>query len=1071
VLARLRTSDPLRDGPAQVAEAARKERPLMAARLHGETGTVERDKRGDALERKTASLSCSTRCPARSRKQTTMREAVLAGYGLADAARQTRFLPLPELPSVLRSLPWSEDLRARHLVQLGRSAWNEAGDFSRTRFLADALGNVGLSILKTELGIAALMSGAKSAADISLRANKYREVTKAITASLSVRSWTVFGKGESASPSENAMIRAVWTAIGLTAWWCGFSHAQSLITALIPNTLVVGSQRDPKTLLQEAIQRDGALPPTYTTVADPGDPTMFIATVRAGRFSESGRGPSKRKAEFDAAARALGRFRVTPSVPETAAASPCWTAHSTRPFQRELDRIENSLNYKFRDTRLAALASTHATYLNESRVGIASNATLAGQGANLLQAVTALLTIEHLATRPQVSLDALATIVSLLTRESGHHKLARALGLDGVVRTGRGQSSMEAPRIEADTLQAIAAAVFIDSERMLPDGLPKPILSLIRTDISAHSNRSLRDLLLEAAPISYLQDLAQALELQWSPLQPPNVGIVLSDTSAQSVSVEAASPEAAARTVGEILINAERGPESLPAASAPLGIQRALFRFVVEHSVSALQRGRAAGLRRLGLFALDNVGTEADAHERLRGVYRTAVACGLATNILDALRAELEAATSGARTSVSDAITAFLTEFELQVRNAEISSEAATRALGGVPEVVSLLGRLRASARSPIPVGELLDALQLLSGRAIATRVNIVAAADARSVSLLEQPGLLLETVAMLVRGVEVCTLSVNTSANEVKVVCSPCSAAEVARLAESPCREILRFGANAAVTVEDTGATLTIDQPASHEANDAFMWASAIVSSWTHQPISEAFEHVAKILHDAKNYVLAMAASAERATSEPHRRLRLLGDAEEARERALEMIAQCRQIAAPYREPLVGRMNVLSLLRDVTAELAKQLPTRIALSTRIPPGQAVILGDRLLLQLALKNLVKNAVEAQPGEGEVELTAAIEGGVVKLWIRDRGHGFDERSIALLETGGSTVSSRIGGSGVGLPAVRHVARIHRGRLAVANRADGGAEVGIELPLAGIDLVGTDTGGGDDADTVG
>lgn len=108
-----------------------------------------------------------------------------------------------------------------------------------------------------------------------------------------------------------------------------------------------------------------------------------------------------------------------------------------------------------------------------------------------------------------------------------------------------------------------------------------------------------------------------------------------------------------------------------------------------------------------------------------------------------------------------------------------------------------------------------------------------------------------------------------------------------------------------------------------------------------------------------------------------------------------------------------------------------------------------VVSADEELLERALENLVRNAIEAATaGGGHVELRAAREEGRVRLDVEDDGPGFaadHPREVRPFYT------TRPGGLGLGLPLARKIVRLHGGELALGRRATGGARVTVTLPV--------------------
>lgn len=112
---------------------------------------------------------------------------------------------------------------------------------------------------------------------------------------------------------------------------------------------------------------------------------------------------------------------------------------------------------------------------------------------------------------------------------------------------------------------------------------------------------------------------------------------------------------------------------------------------------------------------------------------------------------------------------------------------------------------------------------------------------------------------------------------------------------------------------------------------------------------------------------------------------------------------------------------------------------------------------DPVPVEQMLINLMKNAHESgcEPRQVRLELASA-EGGGADLMIVDGGPGFSEeaRQNALLPF----YTTKDTGSGMGLAFSHEVVRAHRGRIALRNGDNGGAEVLVWLPGKSVPGVG-------------
>ncbi len=156
-------------------------------------------------------------------------------------------------------------------------------------------------------------------------------------------------------------------------------------------------------------------------------------------------------------------------------------------------------------------------------------------------------------------------------------------------------------------------------------------------------------------------------------------------------------------------------------------------------------------------------------------------------------------------------------------------------------------------------------------------------------------------------------------------------------------------------------------------------------------------------------------------------------------------------------RKPRLEPLDPRDVLREVETYTRARLPRRghaIRLETEVEPLPRVR-ANRTLLEWALENLVKNAVDALQGRGGTITLAGRHdpaGGEVVLEVADDGPGVP-RALRkrVFETGVSTKES---GWGVGLSLSRRIVEeYHAGSLElVATEAAPGATFRITLPAA-------------------
>lgn len=121
------------------------------------------------------------------------------------------------------------------------------------------------------------------------------------------------------------------------------------------------------------------------------------------------------------------------------------------------------------------------------------------------------------------------------------------------------------------------------------------------------------------------------------------------------------------------------------------------------------------------------------------------------------------------------------------------------------------------------------------------------------------------------------------------------------------------------------------------------------------------------------------------------------------------------------------------------------------------PADDIVLVVDALQIEDAVLNLVINAIEAVENDGDVSVRIRIDENAsdeeltdeAVIEVVDNGRGIDEEDLKKIFNPFFTKTK--GGTGLGLPAVRRIARLHGGRVEVKSVPGEGSTFTLHLPL--------------------
>jgi two-component system OmpR family sensor kinase len=174
---------------------------------------------------------------------------------------------------------------------------------------------------------------------------------------------------------------------------------------------------------------------------------------------------------------------------------------------------------------------------------------------------------------------------------------------------------------------------------------------------------------------------------------------------------------------------------------------------------------------------------------------------------------------------------------------------------------------------------------------------------------------------------------------------------------------------------------------------------------------------------------------------------------ASEEADRLVQLAEDLLLLARTEKGELALSLERLEIERLVTAVVTR-FEWRAAEAGRelvVEPSDAIVSGDLVRLEQALGNLVDNALRW--GAGPVRLEARVTDIEVELHVVDDGAGFPDDFLprAFERFTRASVDRSGRSTGLGLSIAQTIASSHGGSADAANRAGGGADVWIRLPL--------------------
>jgi two-component system sensor histidine kinase HupT/HoxJ len=172
-----------------------------------------------------------------------------------------------------------------------------------------------------------------------------------------------------------------------------------------------------------------------------------------------------------------------------------------------------------------------------------------------------------------------------------------------------------------------------------------------------------------------------------------------------------------------------------------------------------------------------------------------------------------------------------------------------------------------------------------------------------------------------------------------------------------------------------------------------------------------------------------------------------------EGAERTRDIVDALKRFAA-VDKMLPEQVNINEVIERSLRWVVQSAAVKVAVDIDLPPDLRCTGSSGQLQQVAM-NLVQNACDAMASraDGRLSISGAVADGKVRLRFADNGPGISDADLDHLFEPFFTTKPIGQGTGLGLSISYTIVERHGGKLTAGNRAGGGAEFILTLPVHG------------------
>lgn len=220
--------------------------------------------------------------------------------------------------------------------------------------------------------------------------------------------------------------------------------------------------------------------------------------------------------------------------------------------------------------------------------------------------------------------------------------------------------------------------------------------------------------------------------------------------------------------------------------------------------------------------------------------------------------------------------------------------------------------------------------------------------------------------------------------------------------------------------------------------------------------------DFVANISHELKTPIGALSLLSEAvlgASEDPHSIVKFATRMQTEAKRLSDLVQEIIDLSRLQDDDPLRNAKGLNLARLISDAIDGSRMAAEARNISISFNQTddlEVLGDSRQIEMAISNLVENAINYSPDGTRVAIALRKQGALAEISISDQGVGIPEKEIERIFERFYRVdparSRATGGTGLGLSIVKHVVNNHGGDISVWSVEGAGSTFTIRLPLS-------------------